>query len=273
MTDRLTRGAILRRGALAGGALAMGGVGATVLAAPAGAMTFPDVDLAYLRLLTAAELLALDYQGQALSGGQLSGDAGKIVAQAAADDKAHYAGARRPATARATSPRDRRRHRLRLSERQLRLAGLGPQAREHDREPRPRRLRRRAREPPDAADPPAGHPDRRERSTARRRPLPARRQARDRQGLRACALDRRRDLRPRRLRELTDGEAGLQPQGGGRSARDQRRHAAPLGQGRSHPRRPRREQPARRLGGRDRPPARRRRRAPTSAPATASTRS
>jgi hypothetical protein len=68
----------------------MGGVGAAVLAAPAGAMTFPDVDLAYLRLLTAAELLAIDYQGQALSGGELSGNATAIVTQALADDKAHY---------------------------------------------------------------------------------------------------------------------------------------------------------------------------------------
>ena len=91
MTDRLTRGAILRRGAFAGGALAMGGVGAAVLAAPAGAMALPDGDLSFLRLLTAAELLALDYQGQALTGGLLSGDAKAIVAQASADDKAHYA--------------------------------------------------------------------------------------------------------------------------------------------------------------------------------------
>jgi len=91
MSDRLTRGAVLRRGALAGGALALGGVGAAVVAAPAGAMTFPDVDLAYLRLLTAAELLALDYQGQALSGGKLSADASAVVTKALADDKAHYA--------------------------------------------------------------------------------------------------------------------------------------------------------------------------------------
>jgi hypothetical protein len=54
-------------------------------------MTFPDVDLSYLRLLTAAELLALDYQGQALSSGLLSGDASAIVTKALADDKAHYA--------------------------------------------------------------------------------------------------------------------------------------------------------------------------------------
>jgi hypothetical protein len=69
----------------------VGGVGAALLAAPAGAMTFPDVDLAYLRLLTAAELLAIDYQSQALASGRLSESAGAIVTQALADDRAHYA--------------------------------------------------------------------------------------------------------------------------------------------------------------------------------------
>jgi Ferritin-like domain len=88
----MTRGALLRRGAGAGSLLALGGVGAAVLAGPAVALALPDGDLAYLRLLAAAELLALDYQGQALSGGKLSGDASAIVTQALADDKAHYAG-------------------------------------------------------------------------------------------------------------------------------------------------------------------------------------
>jgi hypothetical protein len=88
----MTRGTLLRRGAAAGGTLALGGVGTAVLAAPAGAMTLPDGDLAYLRLLTAAELLTLDYQGQALSSGKLTGNAGAVVAKALADDKAHYAG-------------------------------------------------------------------------------------------------------------------------------------------------------------------------------------
>ena len=62
-----------------------------MLVAPAGAMTVPDGDLAYLRVLTAAELLALDYQARALSSGRLSGDARAIVTRALADDKAHYA--------------------------------------------------------------------------------------------------------------------------------------------------------------------------------------
>jgi hypothetical protein len=88
----MTRAALLRRGAGAGSLLALGGVGAAVLAAPAAAMTFPDGDLAYLRVLTAAELLALDYQGQALASGKLSRDPGAIVAKALADDRAHYAG-------------------------------------------------------------------------------------------------------------------------------------------------------------------------------------
>ena len=92
MADRLTRAAVLRRGAIAGGALAVGGVGTAVLAAPAGAMTFPDSDLANLRLLVGAELLALDYQGQALSSGLLSTEAAALFKQAVADDTAHYSG-------------------------------------------------------------------------------------------------------------------------------------------------------------------------------------
>jgi len=92
VADRLTRAAVLRRGAIAGGALAVGGVGTAVLAAPAGAMTFPDSDLAGLRLLVGAELLALDFQGRALSGGLLSAPAAALFEQAVADDTAHYDG-------------------------------------------------------------------------------------------------------------------------------------------------------------------------------------
>jgi len=84
----ITRATLLRRGGL----LALGGLGAAALAAPAGAMSFPDGDLASLRVLTAAELLALDYQEQALSSGRLSGSAGAILTKALTDDKAHYAG-------------------------------------------------------------------------------------------------------------------------------------------------------------------------------------
>jgi hypothetical protein len=92
VADRLTRAAVLRRGAFAGGALALGGAGAAVLAAPAGAMTFPDSDLANLRLLVGIELLALDYQGQALAGGKLSSSTSTLFKQGVASDTAHYNG-------------------------------------------------------------------------------------------------------------------------------------------------------------------------------------
>lgn len=92
MADRLTRGAVLGRGMLAGGALAVGGIGTAVLATPAGAMTFPDSDLSNLRLLVGTELLALDYQGEALSSGLLSTPAAALFKQAVADDTAHYNG-------------------------------------------------------------------------------------------------------------------------------------------------------------------------------------
>lgn len=82
---------MLRRGAGAGSLLALGGLGAAMAAGPAEATTVPDVDLSYLRLLTAAELLALDYERRALAASLLTGDAKAIVAKALADDKAHYA--------------------------------------------------------------------------------------------------------------------------------------------------------------------------------------
>jgi hypothetical protein len=55
-------------------------------------MTFPDSDLSYLRLLVGVELLSLDYQAQALSGGLVTGDAADVLKQSSAADKAHYAG-------------------------------------------------------------------------------------------------------------------------------------------------------------------------------------
>ena len=55
-------------------------------------MTFPDGDLANLRLLVGVELLALDYQGQALAGGKLSAPASALFKQGVASDTAHYNG-------------------------------------------------------------------------------------------------------------------------------------------------------------------------------------
>src|SRR5262249_57864856 len=60
--------------------------------ADAAADTTPsDADLAYLRLLIAAELLALDFQTKALAGRKLRHDAHSLVRRIRSDEKAHYA--------------------------------------------------------------------------------------------------------------------------------------------------------------------------------------
>src|SRR5579872_3303260 len=88
----LSRGALLRRGLAGGGALVTTGGLASVLAAPASALTSPDGDLAALRLLIGAELLALDFQTRALASGKLGAPAAKLVARLRADERAHYEG-------------------------------------------------------------------------------------------------------------------------------------------------------------------------------------
>jgi hypothetical protein len=64
------------------------GIGA--LAPVAAADTPPDGDLAYLRLLVAAELLALDFQTKALTGGKLRSGARRLFRKIRADEKSHY---------------------------------------------------------------------------------------------------------------------------------------------------------------------------------------
>jgi len=68
-------------------------VGGVVLAAPplARAAT-PDSDLAYLRLLIGVELLTADAYDTALAGGKLDAAASRLLRQARADERAHYAG-------------------------------------------------------------------------------------------------------------------------------------------------------------------------------------
>ena len=63
----MSRAALLRRGAVGSGALLVSASGLAALAPVASADTPPDADLAYLRLLIAAELLVVDFQTQALS--------------------------------------------------------------------------------------------------------------------------------------------------------------------------------------------------------------
>jgi hypothetical protein len=80
----LSRGALLRRGALAGG-VALG-------LAPAAAAAPTDEDLACLRLLIAVELLEVDFATQALGANVLSSDASRLLGALLAQEKAHLAG-------------------------------------------------------------------------------------------------------------------------------------------------------------------------------------
>ena len=82
------RAALLRYGA----ALVAAGGTATLLPAAAGAASIPDNDLAYLRLLIGVELLAADFQTQALASGKLAGRAQSVLKQTLADENAHGAG-------------------------------------------------------------------------------------------------------------------------------------------------------------------------------------
>jgi hypothetical protein len=85
-------GSLNTRELIRGGALlAASGAGLAALAPPAAAAP-PDGDLAYLRLLVAAELLALDFEAQARASGKAAGRTAALLKQIRADDTAHYAG-------------------------------------------------------------------------------------------------------------------------------------------------------------------------------------
>jgi Ferritin-like domain len=85
----MSRERFLRRGA---GALLVSASGLSTLgfASDASAATTPDGDLAYLRLLIAAELLALDFHGKALTSRRLHHTAHVLTRRIRADEKAHY---------------------------------------------------------------------------------------------------------------------------------------------------------------------------------------
>lgn len=90
MATEFTRAGLLRRGAVGGGALLVSTSGLTAFADAASAATIPDADLAYLRLLIAGELLALDFQDRALASGKLRHDARPLLRKMRADEEAHY---------------------------------------------------------------------------------------------------------------------------------------------------------------------------------------
>lgn len=83
----MNRAGLLRTGV--GGGAALLGLG--VWAGPAAAAV-PDVDLSYLRLLVATELLKADFATQAVASGKLGKPAAGIVLHMHAADNAHYTG-------------------------------------------------------------------------------------------------------------------------------------------------------------------------------------
>jgi hypothetical protein len=94
----------LRRGAIGGSAFVLSASTVAALAGRAAAATLPDNDLAYLRILIGAELLAADYQGKALASGKLSRTSTPAFRKMAADEQAHYAGLAQVMTAAGQTP-------------------------------------------------------------------------------------------------------------------------------------------------------------------------
>lgn len=90
MASGLSRAEFVRRGVVGGGALIVSASGLAVLPAVASADTLPDGDLAYLRLLIAAELLAVDFQTAALESGKLHHAGQTLIRKIRSDEAAHY---------------------------------------------------------------------------------------------------------------------------------------------------------------------------------------
>jgi Ferritin-like domain len=91
MATEFSRAGFLRRGAVGGGALLVSASGLSALAGAASADTLPDADLAYLRLLIAAELLAHDFQTHALASRKLRHpSASSLIRRMRADEQLHY---------------------------------------------------------------------------------------------------------------------------------------------------------------------------------------
>jgi rubrerythrin len=87
----ISRADLLRRGVVGGGVLLASASGLAAVAPVAAADTPPDSDLAYLRLLIAAELLAADFQTRALTGGKLQRNGAQaLFHRIRAHERAHY---------------------------------------------------------------------------------------------------------------------------------------------------------------------------------------
>ncbi len=92
MGSGVNRAELLRRGAVGGGALLVSASGFSAFAGTASAAAPPGADLAYLRLLIAAELLGIDFQTRALASRTLhTKGAATLIRGMRADENAHYA--------------------------------------------------------------------------------------------------------------------------------------------------------------------------------------
>jgi hypothetical protein len=86
-----SRAGFLRRAAVGGGVLLVPASGLSAFTGVASAATLPDPDLAYLRLLIAAELLAVDFQTKALASRKLRHRGARaVVGRMRSDEGAHY---------------------------------------------------------------------------------------------------------------------------------------------------------------------------------------
>lgn len=90
LTQPMSRAEILSRGARAGVAVAVGGSALAVFSADASAATLLDGDLAYVRLLVASELLAIDYYTRAIGSSRIEGNVLASMKHALANERAHY---------------------------------------------------------------------------------------------------------------------------------------------------------------------------------------
>jgi hypothetical protein len=88
--DGLTRGDLLRRGTRSGAVLLVAGPALGFVPAKAFAGGPSDNDLAYARLLVAAELLAIDFYGRSLRSGRFGSRATGALRRSLADERKHH---------------------------------------------------------------------------------------------------------------------------------------------------------------------------------------
>ena len=90
MTVSLTRAALLGRGVRGGAALVVAGGVVGVMAEAASADPISDQDLAYVRLLITAELLASNFYTQAIAASNTSAGVTKYLKRAYLNEQEHY---------------------------------------------------------------------------------------------------------------------------------------------------------------------------------------